>query len=293
MTITERKVVEMLRENTGVAMCDSGGTPKYDKDGKYIGSEYGYGRSYERNRGRKFKDEPAAVLEGGYGEISVTRNVFHFIVENATYDAKETKRFNRWAKRVDKNNHKGWLELMEAYPYWLRDDRGHEVGGLYGDGEPCTVNTYNGECILSQTLQFVLFTIDGEQKVLLQVHGGCDVRGGYTAPKIFSIEDCFLNYNDSVIVCERHDPHKGEGVLPGMKEAVEEQYERHEWRTDDGYHWYPDGICGKNHKQLETYEILKEEEEEQVAERGKDRKIHVDEDGNAYCPLCGNKLKVF
>ena len=51
---TGNVIASMLTENTGIALCDSGGSPQYDDDGKYIGSQHGYGRNWERNQGRNF-----------------------------------------------------------------------------------------------------------------------------------------------------------------------------------------------------------------------------------------------
>jgi len=70
-------------------------------------------------------------------------------------------------------------------------------------------NTYNGDCTLSQTLQGTnLHTQETESDfefppyVLLQVHGGADVRGGYTDAKLFKykgesiINPCPLVFGD-------------------------------------------------------------------------------------------------
>lgn len=64
-----------------------------------------------------------------------------------------------------------------------------KVRGPFGEGDrPMTVNTCNGEDALSQVVQYTLFQLGEweEVYVALFVHGGCDVRGGYTAPKFFS-----------------------------------------------------------------------------------------------------------
>ena len=54
--------------------------------------------------------------------------------------------------------------------------------------EPRVINTYNGECSLTQTLQFVALgdTYDSDI-IALSIHNGADVRGGYTDYKIFKI----------------------------------------------------------------------------------------------------------
>ncbi len=53
-------------------------------------------------------------------------------------------------------------------------------------------NTYNGESSLSQVLQGTYISSVGRDTpdyVLLQVHGGCDVRGGYTNAKMFKLPE--------------------------------------------------------------------------------------------------------
>jgi len=55
--LTSVTIAAMLVEKVGRSFLDSGGTPKYDANGKYIGSDHGYGRAYERNTGRDFDAE--------------------------------------------------------------------------------------------------------------------------------------------------------------------------------------------------------------------------------------------
>ena len=37
-------------------------------------------------------------------------------------------------------------------------------------------------------------TINGEEYLLLQIHNGCDVRGGYTDAKLFKCPECIINH---------------------------------------------------------------------------------------------------
>ena len=48
-----------------------------------------------------------------------------------------------------------------------------------------TFNTYNGDSDLSQVLQGSYLEINDEEYIMLQIHGGCDVRGGYTNARLF------------------------------------------------------------------------------------------------------------
>ena len=177
---TEDVLAEMLTENTGRHMLDSGGA---------------YGRAWERNKDRdieSFKSEPESVLEArvySYGdsepsaELGVTHSVFHFLSQCLEYDAKLDRKFDRFCDRPE-NKDSGYLELMQEFPAYAFP--GESVGGIYGDSSgPVTVNTYNGEDLLSQAIQYCYWEIDGEGYALLQIHGGCDVRGGYTRPRAF------------------------------------------------------------------------------------------------------------
>ena len=256
LTATETKLIELLKTNTGHAMMDSGGEPQYDADGKYTGSIHGYGRAHERNQGRTFVDEPATSLhffswyvdktgkegpttERG-GDIEFTIEVFHFLNSNLVYDTQIDDFYKAF---LEIKEEKDDPHLQDALDFiaWLREE-GFEVGGLYGGGDdPMCVNTYNEESNLSQVLQFQLLCVETVPDryedqlpmaefhiVLLQIHQGADVRGGYTAPTGFTVGDegspeGLLMGSDGEIYCNGCDAH---------------------WQTDDGYHWYEDGSSG-------------------------------------------------
>jgi hypothetical protein len=203
-TETARVLAVMLKENTGAHFLDSGGTPHRDERGRYAASRHGYGRYWERNRHRDFEAEPATLVNFKY-DIEVTHNVYHWLLERVQYDAGMQELLHECRADWDGDDSRFWLEVMEMFPDWLRAKRGHEVTGLYGDGEPFTVNTYNGEDLLSQVLQYVYLEVDGDAYVLLQIHGGCDVCGGYTVPKAFRLLDdgvSMLSNADGRIYCE-------------------------------------------------------------------------------------------
>ena len=84
---TAQVLEEMLRENTGTHFLDSGGYPRHDEQGRYAGSDCGYGRNWERNQRRAFSDEPETVLSFKYGGIDVTHSVYHWLLERVEFDA--------------------------------------------------------------------------------------------------------------------------------------------------------------------------------------------------------------
>jgi len=49
-------------------------------------------------------------------------------------------------------------------------------------------NSYNGDSALSQVVQGQQLQLYGDDYLLLQIHNGADVRGGYTDAKLFKID---------------------------------------------------------------------------------------------------------
>jgi hypothetical protein len=116
---TKDMVKAMLSERTGVSICDSGGTPKYDKDGKYIGSTQGYGRHYERNQGRDFDAEPEGTVRGRiwddfkgehHGELEVSLSAYHFIVNRANYSEDLDKLYSLFITLYNELTDDKWYE---------------------------------------------------------------------------------------------------------------------------------------------------------------------------------------
>ena len=241
---TREVFVGMLTENTGSHFLDSGGT---------------YGRNWQRNQSRDFAAEPASVLSFQWKEIAVTHSVYHFLAERLSYSEKLDETFQAFC---DEHPDECGRECIALFLDHLRDE-GLTVAGIYGEGEPVEINTYNGEDLLSQTIQYTFATIEGHvartqhpdpedfendddyqdalaeweesddsvylsgEYVFLQVHGGCDARGGYTMPRVFesTTELGIFDNTRGAIVCSNTDCGAN-------------------WSTDDGCHWYRDGSCG-------------------------------------------------
>lgn len=171
---------------------------------------------------------------------------------------------------------------IDGVDYYVEERRppgseARDIGGIYGEGESFWVNTYNHQNNLSQTLQFYFWTEEDPETlqgdttyVALQIHGGADVRGGYTAPVIFEVPDegvAILDYARGNISCSECAAY---------------------WYTDDAYRWYEDGSArGTN---LEAYPMVNAETDEGDDDGNKGPRegvLFVDEDGNAHCPCCG------
>lgn len=164
-------VAEMLTENTGGNLLDSGSY---------------YGRNHERNQGltvEDFRKAPLAVLDGD----TVTVSVFHHMVNHLDYNHELDAQLSAFINSSE-------YSYYEAVPAWL------ESWGV-AESEIFSWNTYevDGD-LLSQTLQGWTVTFpDGVVRDIVQVHGGCDVRGGYTRPRVFN------TWDEGWIVCDSWD----------------------------------------------------------------------------------------
>lgn len=107
-TTTAEVLAALLKEHTATHLLDSGGTAKYDEHGHYVGSDYGYGRHWERNRHRDFDAEPATVVNFKYG-IEVTHNVYHWLLERVEYNGDMQDLFDEF---VEDREDTCWLQDM-------------------------------------------------------------------------------------------------------------------------------------------------------------------------------------
>jgi len=215
-TETEAKIAEMLQESTGTNFLDSGGA---------------YGRHWQTNRTIKdFRNRLNPTVEihapktytyegkrqNAIAEIIIEYDVFHYLTSmlELTETAKKLqKRFEKFAEQTE-NKNEAWLCIMEDFLEKLHTEYDEEYYG--------TTNTYNYENILSQVLQYGMIEIHGDKYILLQIHNGCDVRGGYTKPQFFLVPD-----NDAFIMAQND---LNVSCKCGYCNASSD---------DGGYHWYP------------------------------------------------------
>ena len=163
-TTTKRILNKMFKENTGRALCDSGDA---------------YGRQYERNQ--KVRDlyaVPDTIRAESNEFISISLNTFKRLVDMCDFEPTMDAMFKTYSKKQEDTYN---LEDMESFAEMMND------GDVEFSSEPFTCNTCNEETSLDQTLQFTAFMNQDVEYIILQVHGGCDVRSGYSTPRIFSI----------------------------------------------------------------------------------------------------------
>jgi hypothetical protein len=169
---TQNLIHKMLTTNTGIAMGDSGGDS---------------GRQWQKNQGKSikdFQDQAEAWLDTKYG-LDVTISVFHHLVKTLDQD-ELCQKFNK----LPCNDWDGdFYGTSKKQCEWL------EKNDFIKNPYRAEFNTYNFDSNLSQVLQGTFLRQGGyvDDYVLLQIHGGADVRGGYTDAKLFKVDsDYFL-----------------------------------------------------------------------------------------------------
>ncbi len=254
MNLTDRRIIDRLKENTGTHMLDSGGA---------------YGRNWERNQGKDFVNEPYATVTFG-GGVEYYRSLFHFLSENVEYDYRLQSAFTRFAHSKEMAD-ECWVVCMEEFA--------KRRGGNEGRETLFTNNSYNGESNLSQVIQYTAwYDNDGSCYGLVQIHGGCDVRGGYSTPLAVRLDGLFE------LACS------ADGYIRCAKCGAS-------WHTDDDYNWYGEeynaNLCD-NPEQLKLFEVERntlytadlktfKEVKEPTDEPGT---LYVDSEGHGHCPYC-------
>ena len=181
MKTLNQTIAAMLTENTGTHMLDSGGAS---------------GRGWQRNAGKAladFESQPSATADiyvreykgELVAEIMPCVNIFHLLTGGALELDDICKEFN--AMPVDDWDGKFSGVSLAGYE-WLMSNCGFDAtghGGASGGG----FNTYNWASNHSQVIQGQELELNDDNYILIQIHGGADVRGGYTDAKLFRLDD--------------------------------------------------------------------------------------------------------
>jgi len=190
----EEVIRSQLTENTGRHLLDSGGQG---------------GRNWERNRENPPWERPEwKVYDGGFA----TRNLYHHMKETLDRDKlavsleialyafgrSEDERRNSWLSSMEGFAEllrepvypADWEETFDVPPEVAEDIAGYAAGLEPTNRRPFSFYTYNSEFgSLSQNIQAT--AIGGGpygEYWMLQVHGGADARGGFTAPRVYHSE---------------------------------------------------------------------------------------------------------
>lgn len=192
---TKELIFNMLTEGTGTHFLDSGGDS---------------GRHWQRNANKSmqdFEDEPEETIEK-HGEYYYrTLSVYHYLKEleldNICNEFNEiNKNCKDWNAETEENEPFIYGVSKEAWQFLKYPSYHTKVDLMLAEPNfrECkierTFNTYNGESDLSQVLQGTHLTINtldnseyDNQYLLLQIHQGADVRGGYTDAKLFKLNE--------------------------------------------------------------------------------------------------------
>jgi len=212
-TKTQSVLHDMMTENTGIAMMDSGGS---------------YGRAWQQNRrisDFRLKNEITIEEPWNKGDRpTIGRDLFNFLDSQLIYDAKMTAKFKRFCNSKE-NKDESYYGLMEPFAELIHTKSDYPE-------KPLMINSYNGDSMLSGTIQYCLFSTEEHDYILLQIHGGADVRGGYTDPKVFQ---CCEGWDS--FLCRQNDL-SGSCGCDGFNP----------YSDDCGYHWYETGNHEENDK---------------------------------------------
>mgnify|MGYP005992118749 FL=1 len=145
-------------------MCDSGGEDN---------------RHWQKNQKRSMQDfinDEIETIEKDDDYYYRTISLFHYLTDGLELDS-ICQEFNNINKNPDKWDSDLWGVCEKAYKhlkYYYFPKLENEI-----------YNSYNWDSDLSQHIQYQFLSIDNNSYVLIQIHNGADVRGGYTSAKLF------------------------------------------------------------------------------------------------------------
>ena len=176
LTLTQKKILEQLQENTGRHLLDSGGA---------------YGRNWERNQKKTWEEltQPEVVTTADVWnnriQLGGMIKLGAFMDAMLEYSPNLQRRYDNFVVDSEESHMNDMLDFLE------KSRLSHEYSNENRGGKYDVHYTYNWENDLTQDIQFVEFKweVDEEWYVLLQVHGGCDARGGLTAPRVYKLRD--------------------------------------------------------------------------------------------------------
>ena len=122
------------------------------------------------------------IYTGGTWEVSFEVDLFHYLTNFLETNEKTKELEQQYNEFLNNNEDLGYYASMEQF---LVDELGLKCNSF---------NSYNDESNLSQVIQGCWFSLSGEREeypdyLMLQIHGGFDVRGGYTKPRIFYVPE--------------------------------------------------------------------------------------------------------
>jgi hypothetical protein len=198
----ESMIANMLTENTGIHMMDSG---------------MGSGRAWQQHQLKMGESSPQDYLSAA---PFVRWDEFSGIKVSTYHHFTDTLKSTEHSRALDEEfhafaSHNAWLEDMESWVQTLIDSDRVEKSDVHG-----AENTYNSSEPVTQHFQYVSFELDDETYHIVQTHNGADIRGGYSTPHVFAATGEVWALGDT-----------GEGVsLYCTNEGCVDDYgQRHAW----------------------------------------------------------------
>ena len=162
-TGTKKIIYDMMTEDTGRSITDSGDH---------------YGRNWQENRKNNFDRSPAALVTFHDGSPEIIKSTFHFLCENLEHDKIMQDRLDKLTQNSDKSYSDDVESFLESFVIL---DRGY---------------TYNDEySTLNANIVYDIFEDDGEKFAIIQCHGGCDARWGFSKPRVFRVNHEHFTYS--------------------------------------------------------------------------------------------------
>lgn len=190
------RIIEMMTEETGINMLDSGGAN---------------GRRWQRNRLIKEWDVTPVIDMDVCSDdcVIIGYSTYHYLM-NFLSITEDSERLNDVLKEIIADSDEPIYADIAEFLAW------------YDLPDDAPTNTYNYDNIIDHVLQYHIIEIDDKPYIILEIHLGADVRGGYTYPQIFALDEVdyfMMAQNDVNASCECADW----------------------WSDDGGQNWYLDG----------------------------------------------------
>jgi len=167
-------IAQICRTDTGCHPLDSGG----------------YGGRHHEQPVKKRNGSSVRLFAGDtfFPSIS-TEHFLHVMLESEAVSDRLDALFLRFANRP-KYRDMTWIDCGGEFWGMLKKRACFESLNASG-------NTCNSDNWFSQQFQYNIFTYKDEDIVAIQIHCGCDLRGGYTRPHFFRLvdEDHFTSWD--------------------------------------------------------------------------------------------------
>lgn len=269
---TKQIVREMLSENTGSHMLDSGGA---------------YGRWWSTNQQHLKEDpdyldkQPEAWVrfdEDGKWEGGIT--TYRYLTDHFTANQKWRDLFYEFNARPEYEQ-EPWEDVLEAFM------KEYDLSPIIFESE------YDEEQFLNQPIIWWVMESEDDMFVIIRSHNGCDLRGGWSGPQFFN------SRNKS-----EYDVYISPGITlwcPGPADNVEQasflednyQTSMHAWDTDPRSYPYGTFEHADQGPNFGTFEFIIDPDAAWVEENGYGNGRVVIEGDKIHCPYCGNVMQVY